>query len=236
MIVCGCLLCLQAVDLNAQSISKCDSVVSESDIIFTIHNKQYDDEPVKASKPLHVALKTNLLYDMVLLPNLTAEWYIDKQWSLAVGGNWNWWSFDSPIQIRQFYRIQTVGIEVRRWFDSTYPLRRHAVGFYSTIGDYDVRHFTKNQYSEGYLSRLSWSAGLSYAYSIPVASRFNMEFGLAIGYIGGRYYKYDYCEINGLWAQRAIVNNRHYIGPTRVEMSLVWLLGTGNYNTNFKNK
>ena len=215
---------------NITNVNDNDSLYN-SPYIITDHT--YDDnkyEYEEASKPLHLALKTNLLYDLGLLPNLTVEWYFekfDRQWSLAVEGNWNWWTFGSSAQTRQFYRIQAAGIELRRWVESPYPLHGHAVGVYSMIGNYDLRFFTQDEYSKGYLSNLSWSAGLSYSWSVPISSGFNVELGLALGYIGGRYYQYDYCTIHQHWAPRAAYN-RNYIGPTRVGVSFVWLLGTGN--------
>ena len=177
--------------------------------------------------PLYLALKTNLVYDALLLPNLTAEIYLGRKWSLAIEGNWSWWNFDKPIQNLWYHRIQAAGAELRYWVKSPYPLQGHAIGLYSLIGNYDVRLFTENEDSKGYLSNQSWSAGLSYAYSMPIAHKFNLEFGLALGYVGGRYYQYDYCMRHEQWEQKAI-NNRRYFGPTRVGVSLVWLVGTGN--------
>jgi outer membrane protein OmpA-like peptidoglycan-associated protein len=183
--------------------------------------------PAETKKPVYFALKNNLLYDVALLPNLTAEWYMGKQWSLAVEGNWSWWTYDQPIQNRWYHRIQTAGVELRKWVNSPYPLNGHALGGYAMIGNYDLRLFPTDENSKGWLSYQSWSAGLSYAYSFPIANRLNLEMGLAVGYMGGRYYQYDYCMIHEHWAKRATFN-RNYIGPTRASLSLVWLLGAGN--------
>jgi hypothetical protein len=170
-----------------------------------------------------------MLYDAAFLPNLTAEWYMGKQWSLAAEGNWSWWLFDRPIQNGWYHRIQVAGLELRKWVKSPYPLQGHAVGVYSMIGNYDTRFFTKDENSAGYLSYLSWSAGLSYGYSFPIARRFNIELGVAAGFFGGKYYRYDYCIPDEQWERKAAYN-RKYIGPTRVGVSLVWLLGTCNYS------
>ena len=178
-------------------------------------------------KPLYLALKNNLLYDAALLPNLGAEVYLGNQLSLAIDGNWSWWRFDKQIKPDWFHRIQTADVELRYWIDSPCPLTGHAVGLYAMTGNYDVRVFTKNEFSKGWLSYGSWSAGLSYAYSIPVSCNFNMEFGLALGYVWGKYYQYDFCTEHEWWAQRS-EKNRHYFGPTRAGVSLVWLIGNGN--------
>ncbi|MDR0508146.1 MAG: DUF3575 domain-containing protein [Dysgonamonadaceae bacterium] len=187
----------------------------------------YIGKNVKPAPTWYAALKTNLLYDAALLPNLTAELYIGRKWSLAVEGNWSWWTFGRPIQNQWHHRIQTAGVELRKWVKSPYPLQGHALGIYSMIGNYDVRLFTENEYSKGWLSYWSWSAGLSYSYSFPIARRFNLELGLAFGYMGGQYYQYDYCMAHEHWAPRSI-HNRNYIGPARIGISLVWRLGGGN--------
>ena len=188
--------------------------------------------PETSKRPVFLALKSNLLYDAALLPNLSAEVYLGKQWSLVVEGNWSWWTSGKPIQNQWVHRIQAAGAELRYWVKSPYPLNGHAIGVYSLVGDYDIRMFPENESSTGYLSYRSWSAGLSYAYSMPISNRFNLEFGLAFGYVGGKYYEYDYCMRHEQWEKGTIdyerVYNMNYFGPTRVGISLVWLLGTGN--------
>ena len=178
-------------------------------------------------KPLYILLKNNLLYDAVLLPNLTAEVYLGKQWSLAVEGNWSWWLFSQPKPNEWYHRIQTAGIEVRKWICSPFPFYGHAIGVYGMIGNYDVRAFTKDENSKGWLSYRSWSAGITYSYSIPISRRVNIELGVALGYVGGEYYEYNYCLIDDWWAQQA-VHSRKYFGPTRAGVSLAWLIGRGN--------
>ena len=214
-----------------------NNITAVPDTIFikgdTVYIKEYitikDTLPYSAPKrPVYLALKTNLIYDALLLPNLTTEIYLGKNWSLAVEGNWSWWTFNNkPVQNSWVHRIQAAGAELRYWVKSPYPLQGHAVGLYSMIGNYDMRFFAENEDSKGHLSYQSWSAGFSYAYSMAIANRFNLEFGLALGYMGGRDYQYDYCMVHKQWEQNAI-KNRRYFGPTRVGVSLVWLIGTEN--------
>ena len=45
--------------------------------------------------PLHrIAIKTNLLYDAILMPSLEVEYRIDDRWSVAVEGSVAWWKKD----------------------------------------------------------------------------------------------------------------------------------------------
>jgi len=180
-------------------------------------------------KPVYIAIKNNLLYDAAFLPNLAAEVYLGSNLSLEVKGNWSWWTFNQPVQYEWFHRIQSVGGELRYWFNSPFPLHGHAIGLYGMTGNYDLRLFPKNENSKGALSNRSWSTGLSYAYSVPISCYFNIEFGISVGYIGGKYYPYNYCIEDQWWAQQD-EKDRHYFGPTQAGISLVWLVGSGNSN------
>ena len=218
---------------NEKSInvySKTDTIYLK-DTVVVVHTPE-QTYPTILKRPLFLALKSNLLYDAALLPNLSAEIYLGRQWSLVAEGNWSWWTFDNPIQNHWSHRIQVGGAELRYWLKSPYPLNGHAIGIYSLFGNYGVRMFTKDENSNGYLSYQSWSAGLSYAYSMPIANRFNLEFGIAFGYVGGKYYKYNYCMRHQQWEKGTHDNeqvyNMNYFGLTRAGVSLVWLLGTGN--------
>jgi hypothetical protein len=185
----------------------------------------------KPGKPLYMALKSNLLYTAALLPNLTLESYLGNQWSLAVEGNWSWWVFRNSVEKEWYHRIQAAGIEIRKWVSSPQPLRGHALGVYFIGGTYDVRLFTEDETTRGWLSDYSWGTGLSYGYSFAMAQRVNLELGIAAGYFGGSYYDYDYCMQHNHWALRSI-NNRNYWGISRLGVSIVWLFASGKNQRN----
>ena len=80
----------------------------------------------------------------------------------------------------------------------------------------------------GYLGdRWSWGAGIEYGYSLPVARRINIDFSLGLGYLGGEYK--EYLPMDGHYVWQA-TRNRHWVGPTKAEITFVWLLGYGNTN------
>ena len=169
----------------------------------------------------YMALKTNILYDALLLPNLAVEFYIPGRWSIEVEGDWSWWNTGSK---EKYWRIQSAGIELRKWMGKKYknrPLNGHYLGLYGMAGTYDVKLEER-----GYLSDWSYSVGLSYGYSLPIAKRLNLEFGLALGYLGGEYkdYHYDSYDSHFPWER---TRQRHYFGPTKAKAALVWLIGSG---------
>ena len=80
---------------------------------------------------------------------------------------------------------------------------------------------------KGYLSDFGYGFGLEYGYSLPVAKRLNLDFGIGIGYGGGKYKVYNPEDGHYVYKE---TKQRHWFGPTRAEISLIWLLGHGNEN------
>lgn len=78
----------------------------------------------------------------------------------------------------------------------------------------------------GYLGdRWSWAVGLSYGYSLPIGTQFNIDFTLGVGYMKGDYMKYHPKDGCYVWDS---THNRKWFGPTKAEVSLVWYMG-GRY-------
>ena len=176
-------------------------------------------------KPFYMAAKSNMLYDLALVPNGGVEFYLGKNFSVA--GNWmySWWKSD---KVYWYWRTYGGDVAVRYWFgkpSKEKPLQGHHVGLYGQMITYDVELGGR-----GYLAdRWSWSVGLEYGYSLPIDSRLNIDFTIGAGYHTGQFY--EYLPIDGHYVWQA-TKNRRYIGPTKAEISLVWLLGRGNVNTN----
>ena len=180
-----------------------------------------DELPVP--QPLYLAAKTNLLYDAALVPNVGLELSLGKGWS--VGGNWMYAHWNNDARHR-YWQIYGGELEVRRYFGgraAEKPLQGHHVGLYAQAVTYDFETGGK-----GYLSDFAYGVGLEYGYSLPVAKRLNIDFGIGIGYSGGNYKSY-YPDA-GCYVYIE-TKRRHWVGPTRAEVSLVWLLGRGNVNS-----
>lgn len=172
--------------------------------------------------PFFMAAKTNLLYDAALVPNIGLEFYLGKGWS--IGGDWlyAWWSKDSR---HRYWRLYGGELEVRKYFGGKAeekPLQGHHLGVYAQGLTYDFETGGK-----GNLSDFSYGVGIEYGYSLPVAKRLNLDFGIGIGYSGGKYK--TYVPEDGCYVYRK-TSRRRWFGPTRAEISLVWLLGNGNVN------
>ncbi|WP_276881576.1 DUF3575 domain-containing protein [Bacteroides heparinolyticus] len=180
------------------------------------------DGPLPAArKPFYMAVKTNLLYDAVVVPNLGLEFYLGRGWSVA--GNWMYTWLKNDNRYR-YHRIYGGDLEVRRWLSyGRKPLTGHHMGIYGLLLTYDLEWGGK-----GYLGdRWSYGGGISYGYSAPVGRRLNLDFTLGIGYLGGEYFEYVPREGHYLWQA---TKKRRWFGPTKAEVSLVWLLGHDNVN------
>ena len=57
--------------------------------------------------------------------------------------------------------------------------------------------------------------------------KFDGDNSLGFGYMTGTYYTYKPIDNCYVWQS---TKTRHYFGPTKAEVSLVWLIGCGNYN------
>ena len=193
-------------------------------------------EPVVDTKqPAYFAIKTNMLYDALLVPNVGVEFSLGKRWSVAADWMYGWWSRNKS---HRYWRVYGGGLTVRKYFGAKAaekPLQGHHIGINAQMLTYDIEFGGK-----GYMGgkpggtlwdRMNYTIGAEYGYSMPVARRLNIDFSLAAGYMGGRYYEYTPLDGHYVWQA---TKNRKWIGPTKVEVSLVWLLGHGNYNTKTK--
>lgn len=182
-------------------------------------------------RPIYMALRTNMLFDLAAVPNATLEYYVGKGWSVTGGGMYAWWSNDSR---HRYWRIYGGELGVRKWLGraaARKPLTGHHIGAYVGVVTFDFE-WGKRGYMGGLphgtlLDRCMIVGGVEYGYSLPIARRLNLDFTLGVGYFGGKYIKYD--PVNGKYFEDSQVR-LNYFGPTKLEVSLVWLLGHCNTN------
>lgn len=179
--------------------------------------------PVAAScrrRPL-LALKTNLLFDAALMPNVEIEVPVGKRWSVNGEYAFPWWQFD-----RGKYCMQVLmgGLEGRYWLGSRKSredrevLTGHFLGLYAGSGKYDLQWGEK-----GYQGEFFIAAGVSYGWATRIARHLHLEFNIGIGLLRTDYRHYhardNYQTL--LWQE----NGKYtWFGPTKAKISLVWLL------------
>ena len=185
-----------------------------------VHPSSESQPPPSSS---YFALKSNLLYDALLVPNLSLEASISGGWTLGAGGMLAWWSKDAK---HRYWRIYGGDLEIRKYFGTlskSKPLQGHHLGIYGDFLTYDFEFGAK-----GYQSKATYAAGIKYGYSHPIGKRLNLDFALGIGYLHSNYK--TYVPKDGCYVYQE-TKKRKWLGPTQAEISLVWLLGKGNTNT-----
>lgn len=171
------------------------------------------------------AIKTNLLFDAALLPNVEFEWFVHDHLSINLDYQCAWWKF---TERDYFYQIMMVSPEFRYWFKGDGRFNGHFAGVYLGTGYYDLKW---EKYGLGYQGELYIAAGLSYGYHLAVTERFGVEFSLGLGYMITKYRKYNNMREYGYYdnSENHYVyqgsDRMTYLGPTKAKISLVWRLG-----------
>ncbi len=188
-------------------------------------------QPSRAPRNFYMALKTNMLYDVAALPSISAEFYLGKNISLV--GNWTygWWDTDRR---HRYWRAYGGDVALRWWFGrkaAEKPLTGHHLGVYGGVFTYDFefggRGYMGGRPGHSLWDRCLFNGGIEYGYSLPIARRLNIDFTIGIGYIHGQYYEYVPEDGHYVWQSTHKLN---WFGPAKAEVSLVWLIGHGNYN------
>lgn len=216
-----------------------------------IYNPDKEEKPVIETttqkerfqkKYNYIAVKTNALYDLLLTPNIGVELPINNKYSVAVNWMYAWWKRD---QSSWYHRIYGGDIEIRRYIrqwpwkasravngngaattgkattgttSSATPLTGWHIGAYAQMLTYDFEWG-----GTGYLGdKWSYAAGIAVGYSKNLAKRLNLDFTLGVGYLTGEYMEYKPIDNCYVWQA---TKDRHWVGPTKAEVSLVWLLG-----------
>lgn len=98
------------------------------------------------------------------------------------------------------------------------PLTGWHIGAYGQMLTYDFEWGGRGQMA----TRWSYAAGIAAGYSMNIAKNLNLDFTLGVGYLTGEYHEYEPMDNCYVWQA---TKHRHWIGPTKAEVSLVWLLG-----------
>lgn len=169
------------------------------------------------------ALKTNMLYDAIVTPDLGVEMSLARKFSLSVEGVYAWWSKDSA---HRYWRIRGAWAEMRYWFGSKSEIRAltgHHISVYGSAFDYDFEFGNRGWQSP----KGTYGVGVGYGYSFRLNGRLNLDLAFKAGYSTGKLIKYKpQCG-------RYVCTDRstsHYFGVTGLEITLVWFPGKNTKN------
>lgn len=167
------------------------------------------------------ALKSNLLSDAALSPNLGLEVGLAPKWTLDVSGQLNAW----PVKDRR-WKHWLVQPEARYWFCDRFAghfIAGHALGGQYNVGGInpgisflgtDFRKLADRRYQGWFVG-----AGVAYGYAWILGRHWNLEAEIGLGYIYTRFDSYP-CAACG----RKLSEDRphHYVGPTKAAVNLVY--------------
>lgn len=213
----------KSIELNEnRSTDNTEIINSEDTLTSKGIEEQLPNDGICYTKFPLLALKTNLLSDIISGVNIEIEVPIGKRWSVLGEYVFPWWLYESK-QIA----LQSLNgtLETRYWFgdrSSHNKLTGLFMGIYGGAGYYDIE-WLKNGY-QGEFFHTGISGG--YAHTISKYGDFRMEYSLGLGYLGTKYREYE--AIYGLDNEWHLIRRRNgttrYFGPTRAKISIVWML------------
>lgn len=168
------------------------------------------------------AIKTNVLYTATTLtPNIALEIGITPQSTLELSGAYSQRGRTATPSEHHKQQIHLLlRTEYRKWLCESYS--DHFVGAHLLYSRYNISGhripliFKKEHRYDGHALGL----GAVYGYNWAFAKRWGVEFNIGAGYL---YMKYDKFSCAKCDTNKAS-GKKHYFGPTRVGVALVFLL------------
>lgn len=176
-----------------------------------------------SSKAQSVAVKTNILYDVLLNANLGMEFGLAPKWTLDVSGDLNMWTLSHDRRWKHWL----VQPEARYWFCDRFS--GHFLGLHVHGGQYNAGglknsiSFLGSDFSQLSDTRYQgWfvGAGVAYGYTWILGRHWNFELEIGVGYA---YTRYDRFRCAGCGKKIESDEPHHYVGPTKAAVNLVYV-------------
>lgn len=155
------------------------------------------------------SLKTNGIYWLATIPNLTGEVRVGKHVAIDLGVAWCPWK----ISDRYSLKVLSIMPAARWWFNERAD--GHFIDIHLTGAWYNLR-WKSDRYQD--VNRPALGAGISYGYQFTFTENWGLELQIGAGYVNTRYNTY-YNIKNG-----ALIDTRRtsYWGIDRLGVSLVY--------------
>lgn len=189
------------------------------------NNMARDGKP-KEKRPLKMAVKTNLLYDGMLIPNLGVELGLWKGLALNVEYMHNVWlhTKERNFTKKHWYRVHGTEFGLKYYINKEHrPFAQgHHVGLSGQMLTFDVTGIMADADP--------WKGGAmaSYGYTLPVARRLNLDLEAGLGFIFGDIHHYDVVEFDKDLYHRILNRTDKMAFVPKLGITLQYLIGTGN--------
>ena len=160
-----------------------------------------------------VGIKTNLLYDIASVTNVSVELGFAKHYSVELLGTFSPWDYGR--ETLQF-RTAILQPEFRYWFSEGWT--RHFVGLHAHLGWYNIAPGGKVRYQDHNGNSPLVGVGLSYGYVVPFTSHWGAEFSVGAGYAYLSYDKFYNIHNGALFG----TGEKHYFGLTKLGVSVYY--------------
>jgi hypothetical protein len=189
----------------------------------TAAETQTQQQPTESTRPINVALKTNMLADALLNVNFGAEVGIAPRWTLDVAAELNTWTLSHYRRWKHWY----VQPEARYWLKNRF--RGHFFGVHVFGGQYNIGNLKNDimllgtdfgNLSDRRYQGWMLGAGVAYGYTWHFDKHWSLEGELGIGYAGS-HYKIFSCKGCGKVLKDHQTHN--YFGPTKAAVNLVYV-------------
>ncbi len=177
-------------------------------------------------KPTTVQLRTNAIYWLALSPNISVELQTNLGMAFVAEYTGAWWNDYTRNRFFRNYIFQTEG---RYYLDKgkmNTPYYGHHIGIYGQMGTYDFEFGGRGRICRDL--EMTFGVGISYGYSIPVSRHFNIDLTVGIGYLHSRYDEYMPAPDSDSGYRKIETRKLNFLGPTKLEASLVWNINTKN--------
>ena len=173
----------------------------------------------ETEKPYRFAVRTNLLYDVLLLPTLGVEWRINEHIGIKLDGSLAWWGGSSG----KVQKMWLVNPEVRR---DLWGKKRFYAVISGSYGEYNLYKYMLGgivSKDTGYQGKL-WNVGLTVGYQLYLSCGFSIDFNLGLGYTHSEYDSFGMTD--GIRVYKERNRTKNLWGPTQAGISLVWTIGS----------
>lgn len=176
--------------------------------------------PSQAQK---AAVKTNVLGDGFLNPNVAVEFAVAPRWTVDLSGQFNLWKLSGDRQWRHWVAQP----EVRYWLCDRFS--GHFVGMHLLGGQYNVGgidipfSFLGTDFRKVRDTRFQgWfgGAGVAYGYDWVLHEHWNIEAEIGLGWT---YTRYDRFRCAGCGKKIEENQPHNYFGPTKVAVNVEYV-------------
>lgn len=165
-------------------------------------------------------VRTNLIGDALLIPNIGGEITVGHDWSLGADFYLQW------IKDRdkdKFYQTYKLDLDARYWWGAQHK-RRQMTGWHAGPYMQAVTYDWENGH-KGYQSRVFfWTFGFGgdIGYNMPISRKMAIDFYIGVGYFHTKYNVYNPGHNRKYYFDHRECKN--FFGPTRIGVSLNYII------------